>query len=78
MPRQNMDAMLWFAGRWWWFPTASIDLDSAVFEWRDNRVYLLEPDHSAAEGILFVGEVAPIDALQSERRATSGIRATFI
>ncbi len=50
--------MLWFAGRWWWFPTASADLGSAVFEWRDNRVYLLEPDGSAVEGILFVGEVA--------------------
>jgi hypothetical protein len=54
----DTETMLWFAGRWWWFPTASTDLDSAVFEWRDNRVYLLEADGSAVEGILFVGEVA--------------------
>jgi len=37
--------------------TASIDLDSAEFAWRDKRLYLLEPDGSAVEGILFVGEV---------------------
>jgi hypothetical protein len=49
--------MLWFANRWWWFP-ARIDADSE-FEWRDNRVYLLEPDGSAVEGIVFVGEVVP-------------------
>jgi hypothetical protein len=59
MVSTDMDELLWFAGRWWWFPTVSIDLDSAEFEWRDNRVYLLEPDGSAVEGIVFAGEVAP-------------------
>jgi len=57
MVSTDMDELLWFAGRWWWFPTASTDLDSAEFEWRDNRLYLLEPDGSAVEGIVFVGEV---------------------
>jgi hypothetical protein len=28
-------------------------------EWRDGRVYLLQPDGSAVEGIVFVGEVVP-------------------
>lgn len=56
---KDTDAMLWFGGHWWWFPTASTDVDSAVFEWRDNRVYLLEPDGTAIEGILFAGEIAP-------------------
>jgi hypothetical protein len=50
--------MLWLGGRWWWFPGRQISADSK-FEWRDNRVYLLESDGSAVEGILFVGEVAP-------------------
>ena len=54
----DVDEMLWFAGRWWWFPTASVSLDSAQFEWRDNRVYLLHPDGSAVEGIMLAGEVA--------------------
>ena len=58
MVSTDMDELLWFAGRWWWFPTASGDLESAEFEWRDNRVYLLERDGSAVEGIVFVGEVA--------------------
>jgi hypothetical protein len=49
--------MVWFGGRWWWFPVAQIGADSE-FEWRDNRVYLLESDGSAVEGILFAGEVA--------------------
>lgn len=57
MPYLDMDAMVWFAGRWWWFPTASTDLDSAEFEWRDNRLYLLQPNGNPVEGILFVGEV---------------------
>jgi hypothetical protein len=57
MVSTDMDELLWFAGCWWWFPTASIDLDSAEFEWRDSRIYLLEPDGSAVEGIVFVGEV---------------------
>jgi hypothetical protein len=58
MAQQDMDAMLWFADRWWWFPGARIGANSE-FEWRDNRVYLLEPDGSAVEGIVFVGEVSP-------------------
>lgn len=57
MVRTDMDQQLWFANGWWWFPTASADLESAEFEWRDNRVYLLERDGSAVEGILLVGEV---------------------
>ncbi len=57
MGRPVMDAMLWFADRWWWFPTGSTDLESAEFEWRNDRLYLLEPDGSAVEGIVFVGEV---------------------
>jgi len=58
MPLQDTDTMLWFANGWWWFPGAKIGTDSE-FEWRDNRVYLLEPDGSTKEGILFAGEVAP-------------------
>ena len=54
----DTETMLWFAGRWWWFPSAQIGAES-VFEWRDNRVYLLEPDGSAVEGIVFVGEITP-------------------
>jgi hypothetical protein len=53
----DTDAMLWFGNRWWWFPTANADLESAEFEWRDNRVYLLKSDGSAVEGILCAGEV---------------------
>jgi len=59
MPYLDMDVMIRFAGRWWWFPTASTDLDLAEFEWRNNRLYLLQPDDSDLEGILFVGEVEP-------------------
>ena len=55
---QDTQAMLLFADRWLWFPGAQIGADSE-FEWRDNRVYLLEPDGSAVEGIVFVGEIAP-------------------
>jgi hypothetical protein len=55
---QDTQAMLWFADRWLWFPGAQIGADSE-FEWRDNRVYLLEPDGSAVECIVFVGEIAP-------------------
>ena len=57
MAHPRMDDMLWFGGRWWWFPGTRIDADSE-FEWRDNKVYLLEPDGTAVEGILFVGEIA--------------------
>ncbi len=58
MAYPEMHEMLWFSGRWWWFPGAQIGAES-VFEWRDNRVYLLRPDGSAVEGIVFVGEVSP-------------------
>jgi hypothetical protein len=58
MARQDMDAMLGFGGRCWWFPGAQIGAESQ-FEWKNGRAYLLEPDGSAVEGILFVGEVAP-------------------
>lgn len=43
--------------RLWWFPGARISADSE-FEWRDHRVYMLESDGTAREGILLVGEVA--------------------
>jgi len=55
----DMDELLWFAGLWWWFPTASADLESAEFEWRNGRAYLLKTDGSAVEGIVFAGEVVP-------------------
>ena len=55
---KDTDAMLWFGGHWWWFSGAQIDSDSK-FEWRDNRVYLLNPDASGVEGILLFGEPAP-------------------
>jgi hypothetical protein len=54
-PRVN--EMVWLAGRWRWFPGRQITVESR-FEWRDRRVYLLEPDGSAVEGILFAGELA--------------------
>jgi hypothetical protein len=41
-----------------WFPGRQISVESQL-EWRDNRVFLLEPDGSAVAGILFVGEVVP-------------------
>ena len=41
-----------------WFPSAQIDAESE-FEWRGNRVFLLQPDSRAVEGIAFVGEIAP-------------------
>jgi hypothetical protein len=56
MAYPRMDEMLSFGGHWWWFPGARISADSE-FEWRDHRVYLLEPDGTAREGILFAGEV---------------------
>ena len=58
MPLLETDTMLWFAGHWWWFPGAQIGSD-LEFEWRDNRVFLLQPDNPAVGGILFVGEVSP-------------------
>jgi hypothetical protein len=65
MAYPQKDEMVWVGGRWWRFPGVQIGTESE-FEWRDNRVYLLEPDGSAVEGILFVGEVAPIDAFRQE------------
>jgi len=53
-----MDEMVWVGGRFWWFPGSRIDAES-IFEWRDNKVYLLEPNGSVVPGILFVREVAP-------------------
>ena len=58
MPLQDTDAMLWFADRWWWFPDAQIGAEPE-FEWRGNRVFLLEANGSAVEGVAFVGEVSP-------------------
>jgi len=55
MVSTDMDQQLWFAGRWW-FPGSRIGAESE-FEWRNGRAYLLEPDGSAVEGIVFVGEV---------------------
>lgn len=52
------DELVRVAGRLWWFPGARIGEDSE-FEWRDHRVYLLEPDGTAIEGIMFAGEVSP-------------------
>lgn len=53
MPSRDMDAMLGFGGRWWWFPGAQIGTDSE-FEWRRDRVFLLEPDGGTIEGIALV------------------------
>jgi hypothetical protein len=50
MARQDTEAMLWFANRWWWFPGTRIGADSE-FEWRDNRVYLLESNGNTLEGV---------------------------
>lgn len=51
------DEMIRVAGRLWWFPGKPISADSE-FCWRDHKVCLLEPDGTASEGILFVGEVS--------------------
>jgi hypothetical protein len=58
MAYPHKDEMIWVGGRCWWFPGRQISAESQ-FEWRDNRVYLLESEGSAVEGILFVGEVSP-------------------
>ena len=58
MAYQHNEEMVWVGGRRWWFPGSRIDAES-IFEWRDNKVYFVEPDGSAVEGILFVCEVAP-------------------
>jgi hypothetical protein len=59
MAQQDADGVISIDGRWWWFPGTRIDTDSWEMEWRDNAVYLLQPDGSIVEGILFVGEVTP-------------------
>jgi hypothetical protein len=41
----------------WQLPGAQNGAES-VFELKNGRAYLLEPDGTAVEGILFVGEVA--------------------
>jgi hypothetical protein len=51
------DEMVRVAGRLWWFPGRQTSTESQ-FEWKNGRAYLLEPDGSVVEGILFVGEVA--------------------
>ena len=56
MAYPEMHEMVWFGGDWWWFAGRQIG-EHSEFEWRDDRVFLLEPDGSAVEGILFVGEV---------------------
>ena len=56
---RDTQAMLWFAGHCWWFPGARIGTDSE-FAWREDRVLLLEADGSTKEGIMFVGEIAPV------------------
>lgn len=53
----NMDAMLWFAGHWWWFPRTQITVESQ-FEWKNGWAYLLEVDGTAIEGSMFAGEVS--------------------
>ena len=50
------EAMLWIAGRWWWFPHSRISEESE-FEWKNHRVYLLRPDGSTVEGVILVGDV---------------------
>jgi hypothetical protein len=57
MTSPRNDEMVRVAGRLWWFPGRRIKADSE-FEWRDRRVYLLEPDGTTIQGILFVGEVS--------------------
>jgi hypothetical protein len=52
------DEMVWVRGRCWWFPERQISAESQ-FEWKNGRAYLLEPDGSAVEGIVFAGGVAP-------------------
>jgi hypothetical protein len=58
MTYPRIDEMVWVGGHWWWFPGRQISAESQ-FEWRNDRAYLLEPDGSAVEGIVFAGEVAP-------------------
>jgi hypothetical protein len=57
MAYPQKDEMIWVGRRCWWFPGRQISVESQ-FEWKNGRAYLLEPDGSAVEGILFVGEVA--------------------
>jgi hypothetical protein len=76
MSLRDMDAMLWFGERWCWFPGAQIGAESE-FEWRDNRVFLLEPDGSAVEGIVSVGEIARINALAQAACHVAGCTPRF-
>jgi len=57
MAYPEIEEMAWFSGRWWWFPQRQITVESQ-FEWKNGRAYLLEPNGSAGEGILFTGEVS--------------------
>jgi nuclear transport factor 2 (NTF2) superfamily protein len=57
MARQDTEAMLWFGGRWWWFPGARIDTDSE-FEWHEGKMYLLESNGNIVEGVE-VNDVMP-------------------
>ena len=57
MAYPQVDEMVWVGARWWWFPDAQIGAGS-LFEWKNGRAYLLKPDGSAVEGILFAGEVS--------------------
>lgn len=57
MAYPRKDEMVWIGERLWWFPGAQIGAESE-FEWRDHRVYLLEPDGTPVEGIMFVGEAS--------------------
>jgi hypothetical protein len=50
MAQQDSEAMLWFGGRWWWFPGAQIGTESE-FEWRGGKGFLLDLNGKTVEGI---------------------------
>ena len=50
MAYPQKDEMVSVGGRWWWFPGALIGAESE-FEWRDNRVFLMEHGGTAVERI---------------------------
>jgi hypothetical protein len=58
MARQDTEAMLWFGGRWWWFPGAQIGTESE-FEWRGGKGFLLDPNGKTVvnrrDGLTFSG-----------------------
>jgi hypothetical protein len=61
-----MDAMLWFADRWWRFPGAQIDLESE-FEWRcDGTVRL----HAAAGKVVEGRELSEAEIEQTFRETS--------